>query len=234
MNEHRGTNDAPGVTCVGIIMDGNRRWAKEHGVPKFEGHREGYKKLQEFIRWSREAGITHVVAYAFSTENWKRSEEEVGYLMKLLHSVLENETEKMVDERVRVRFVGDRLRFSEDIQKMMAKAERATAVSYNITLHLLMSYGGRAEIVTTVNTLLAEGTPTITEDTFAQKLWSHPMPDPDIIIRTGGEKRLSGFLPWQSIYSELFFTDPFWPAFTKEEFNLILDEYRARKRNFGV
>jgi len=222
------------ATCIGIIMDGNRRWAKARGLPVVEGHREGYKKLQEVVRWARETGIPNVVAYAFSMENWKRSEEEVGFLMALLRTILEHETEKMIEERVRVRFIGDRLRFSGDIQKMMEKTEVATAVAYDITLHLLMSYGGRAEIVAAANTLMADGTVIATEETFSQKLWSYPMPDPDLVIRTGGEKRLSGFLSWQSIYSELFFSDSLWPAYTKEEFEQHLTEYRARKRNFGI
>lgn len=228
MNE---TSSAP--TCVGIIMDGNRRWARAHDKPVFEGHGEGYKKLQDVVRWAREVGIPHVIAYAFSTENWQRSEDEVGYLMKLFRSSLENETKKLVEERIRVRFIGDRSRFSEEVQKMMEKMEAETGAEYDITLHLAMSYGGRAEIVAATNALLAEGSSTVSEDTFAQKLWSHPMPDPDIIIRTGGEKRLSGFLPWQSVYSELFFADTLWPAFTKEEFDSILAEFATRERRRG-
>jgi len=226
-------NNTSGVTCLGIIMDGNRRWARAQNKPVFDGHSEGYKKLEEALRWSREAGIPHVVAYAFSTENWQRSEEEVGFLMKLFRSVLENETKKMVEERVRVRFVGDRSRFSEDMQKMMDKMEAATEKEYDITLHLLMSYGGRAEIMAAANALLEEEATIASEDAFAKNLWSYPMPDPDLVVRTGGEKRLSGFLPWQSVYSELFFIDTFWPAFTKEEFDAILAEFAARERRRG-
>jgi undecaprenyl diphosphate synthase len=139
----------------------------------------------------------------------------------------------MIDERVRVRFIGDKARFSEDIQKMMATMEAATQVAYDVTLHLAMSYGGRAEIVAATNALLSEGITVVTEDTFAKRLWSYPMPEPDIIIRTGGEKRLSGFLPWQSIYSELFFSDSLWPDFTKKEFDTILAEFATRERRRG-
>lgn len=226
-------NDASNIACLGIIMDGNRRWARAQDKPVFEGHSEGYKKLEEALRWSREVGIPHVVAYAFSTENWQRSEEEVGFLMKLFRSVLENETKKMITERVRVRFVGDRSRFSEDMQKMMDAMEAATEKEYDITLHLLMSYGGRAEITAATNALLEKEAAVANEDSFAKNLWSYPMPDPDLIVRTGGEKRLSGFLPWQSTYSELFFIDTFWPAFTKEEFNAVLAEFAARERRRG-
>ncbi len=223
----------PPVTCVGIIMDGNRRWARTQGKAAVEGHSEGYKKLQEVVRWARESGILHVAAYAFSTENWQRSEEEVGFLMRLFRSILENETEKMITERVRVCFVGDRSRFSGDMQKMMKTMEAATAIAYDLTLHLLMSYGGRAEILAAVNALVAEKATPVTEEIFTQRLWSQGMPDPDLVIRTGGEKRLSNFLSWQSVYSELFFIDTLWPAFTKEEFDSILAEFAGRERRRG-
>lgn len=220
------------IQCVGIIMDGNRRWARAHNKPVFEGHNEGYKKLQDVVRWARDAKIPHVVVYAFSTENWKRSEEEVGYLMKLFRFVLDNETKKMIDERVRVCFVGDRARFAEDIQKGMEKMERETAKEYDITLHIAMSYGGRAEILSAVNTLVAEGK-VVDEATFSKTLWTGDMPDPDILIRTGGEKRLSGFLPWQSVYSELFFVDALWPEFSEEMFEGIISEFNTRERRMG-
>ncbi|MHB1163350.1 MAG: polyprenyl diphosphate synthase [Minisyncoccota bacterium] len=226
-------NNASGVTCIGIIMDGSRRWARSHNRPVFEGHTEGYEKLKEVVRWSREAGIPHVAVYAFSTENWNRSLKEVGYLLTLFRSILENETQKMLDERIRVRFVGDRSRFGEDVQKMMGEMETATAEGYDITLHLLMSYGGRAEIVAATNALLLEGSATVTEEAFAQRLWSHSMPDPDLIIRTGGEQRLSNFLSWQSAYSELFFVDAFWPDFSRETFDSILVKFAGRARRHG-
>ena len=219
------------VSCVGIIMDGNRRWAKAHDRPVFEGHSEGYKKLQEVLGWARDDGVHHLVAYAFSTENWQRPEQEVRYLMKLFRFILENETKKMLDERVRVRFIGEKLRFSEDMREMMDKMEKATATKYDITLHLLMSYGGRAEIAAAARAAAEGGE--IDEDSLAHHLWTTEMPDPDIIIRTGGEKRLSNFLPWQSVYSELFFTDTFWPDFTKEEFDSILAEFALRERRHG-
>lgn len=221
------------IKCVGIIMDGNRRWARAHNLPVFEGHNEGYKKLQDVVRWARDMKIPHVVAYAFSTENWQRTEDEVSYLMKLLRFVLENETGKMIDEHVRVCFIGDRARFSEDIQKGMERIEAATEKSYEITLHLAMSYGGRAEIVAAVNKILSGGKSIITEEEFSKNLWSHPMPDPDLVIRTGGEKRLSNFLPWQMAYSELFFIDAWWPDFSQEQFSKIIEEFLSRERRMG-
>ncbi|OIP65318.1 di-trans,poly-cis-decaprenylcistransferase [Candidatus Nomurabacteria bacterium CG2_30_43_9] len=221
------------IKCVGIIMDGNRRWARAHNKPPFEGHNEGYKKLQEAVKWAREAGIAHLVAYTFSTENWKRSEEEVGYLMKLFRSILNNETKKMIEEKVRVCFVGDRASFDSDIQEAMVKMESETAKDFNITLHIAMSYGGRAEILSATNALLKDGATNVTEEEFSKKLWSYPMPDPDILIRTGGDQRLSGFLPWQSVYSELFFVDAYWPEFQQEEFVSIIEKFASRERRMG-
>ncbi len=221
------------IECIGIIMDGNRRWAQKHGKQVFEGHRTGYDILTQAVVWARDAGVSHVIAYAFSTENWQRSEDEIGYLMKLFRFVLDNETDKMIEEKVRVRFVGDRARFPEDIQKGMMRIEQATEKSYEVTLHIAMSYGGRAEIITATNALLKEGASSITEEDFAKKLWTYPMPDPDLIIRTGGEQRLSGFLPWQSVYSELFFVETLWPDFSLEKFDDIVANFRSRERRHG-
>lgn len=221
------------ITCVGIIMDGNRRWARAHNKPVFEGHNEGYNRLQDVVGWAREAGISDVVVFAFSTENWQRSEDEIGFLLKLLRFILNNETKKMIENRIRVRFIGDRARFDDDIQKGMERSESETAKDYEVTLHVAVSYGGRAEILSAVNTLLAEGVQSITEEDFSKKLWSYPMPDPDLVIRTSGEYRTSGFLPWQTVYSELFFTNVLWPEFSREEFTRIIDEFNVRERRHG-
>ncbi len=214
-------------------MDGNRRWSKAQGKLTFAGHRAGYDTLTRVVGWAREAGIPHVIAFAFSTENWQRTEDEVGYLMKLFRFVIENEVERMITERVRVLFVGERMLFPEDIQKGMERIEEATEKEYDITLHIAISYGGRAEIVSATNKLLSEGKKEITEEDFSKKLWTYPMPDPDIIIRTGGEHRLSGFLPWQSVYSELFFVPTLWPDFSQEEFDGIISEFHLRTRRHG-
>lgn len=225
--------DQQKIKCIGIIMDGNRRWARAHNKPVFEGHNEGYKKLQDFLEWASEASIPHVVAYTFSTENWQRAEEEVGFLIGLFRHILENETSRMIEKGIRVRFVGDRARFDAGIQSGMEKMELATAQNYKITLHLAMSYGGRAEILAATNALLKERAEFVDEKIFSEKLWSYPMPDPDIVIRTGGEKRLSGFLPWQSIYSELFFEDAWWPDFLEHDFKRIVASFNLRDRRIG-
>ena len=213
-------------------MDGNRRWAKARGLPKLEGHRTGADKLKDIVRFVREHGIKHLAVYAFSTENWSREPAEVAYLMELFRESIKKEMKELGKECVRTRFVGQRERFSEDLQQAMNDVEKETAKNDAITLWVCLSYGGRAEVIAAANAAAESGN--VTEETLAKNLWTAEMPDPDIVIRTGGEKRLSGFLTWQSVYSELFFTDTLWPDFDKKEFETILAEYRSRKRNFGV
>lgn len=218
--------------CVGIIMDGNRRWAKEKGLPQLEGHRLGYEKLKEAVKWAREAGVKNVIVYAFSTENWNRSGDEVSYLMDLFRLMLKKDLKKFKQEKARLRIIGERRRFAPDIQKLMNVAEEETAENDEVTLGICLSYGGRSEILQAANRAIDAGKQ-IDEKTFSQYLWTSGMPDPDIIIRTSGEHRLSGFLPWQSVYSELFFTKTYWPAFSKKEFLDILEEFSNRNRRNG-
>lgn len=213
-------------------MDGNRRWAKERNLPALEGHRKGYDKLKEVLQWCIDEKIPNLIAFTFSTENWNRPEEEVTYLMNLLRDGLSNDATEIKEKGGRVKIVGQRERFSPDIQKVFAEAEEETKGGSN-TLWLALSYGGRAEIVHAVNTMLAEKKNSVSEEDVQQYLWTAGMPDPDIIIRTSGEQRLSGFLPWQGVYSELFFIPTYWPAFSREDFAKILEEYRGRERRMG-
>lgn len=213
-------------------MDGNRRWAKEHGLPTLEGHRRGAKKLKEVIGWSKDEGVSNLTVYAFSTENWNRSPEEVSYLMDIFHDFIESELSEIKKEDIRIFFPGDRSRFPKSLQELMAKVEKETEENEKLTLSIAMSYGGRAELVNATNNLIESGIK-ITEEDIQKELWTSPVPDPDIIIRTGGEHRLSGFLTWQSVYSELFFVDTYWPAFSREEFSSILSEYGERDRRHG-
>mgnify|MGYP001582307608 CR=1 FL=1 len=217
--------------CVGIIMDGNRRWAKARGLPKLDGHRAGVEISKGVVRFVRSRGIRHLIVYAFSTENWNREPEEVSYLMGLFQESIHKEMKELGKEGVRIRFVGQRERFSEDLQKAMDVTEKETAGNDAITLWCCLSYGGRAEIATAARAAAARGE--ITEESLAKNLWTAEMPDPDIVIRTGGEKRLSGFLAWQSTYSELFFTDTLWPDFKEEEFDALLAEFATRERRNG-
>ena len=224
-------NNASGVTCVGIILDGNRRWAKEKGLLPLEGHRAGMENLTNAVRFIRKSGVTHLIVYAFSTENWNREPGEVSYLMDLFRESIKKQMKELGKEGVRVRFVGQRERFSTDLQQAMNDTEEETRQNSTFTLWVCLSYGGRAEIVAAASAAAKSGE--ITEDSLAKNLWTAAMPDPDIIIRTSGEKRLSNFLPWQSVYSELFFIDTKWPAFTEEEFDSILAEFTARERRHG-
>jgi len=220
------------VTCVGIILDGNRRWAKAKGLPKLAGHSAGVKTVNSITRFARDAGVKHLVIYAFSTENWKREPKEVSYLMNLFRDALRKEMRELGKEGVRIRFIGQRKRFSDSLQSLMLEIEKETSANQKITLWCGLSYGGRAEVLEAVRSA-AYAKEDITEESFSKYLWTKDMPDPDIIIRTGGEKRLSNFLPWQSIYSELFFTDTLCPDFSTKEFGDILSEFSARERRHG-
>jgi undecaprenyl diphosphate synthase len=219
--------------CIGVVLDGNRRWAKERNLPSHEGHREGFENLKRLVDWTKEVGIAHMAVYVFSTENWKRSTEEVGYLMDMMRTQLKKKFEELKGDDVAIRFIGDLSLFDDDIQKLISNLHDANPEQSKHHVWIAASYGGRSEIVSAVNRLLVSGVEKVTEEDFANALWTKGMPDPDIIIRTGGNRRLSNFLTWASVYSELFFVDTFWPAFTKEQFLEILREYEERKRNFG-
>jgi undecaprenyl diphosphate synthase len=212
-------------------MDGNRRWAKSRGVPMLEGHRAGVEALKEAVRFLRNQGVRHIAPYAFSTENWNRSADEVSHLLTLFTALLEKDVAELGAEGFRIRFAGQRERFSPKIQKLMLRAEKDTSSNTAATIWICVSYGGRAEIV--VAARAAGETGAITEESLSHNLWTSDMPDPDVIIRTGGEKRLSGFLAWQSVYSELFFSDTLWPDFSNEELGAILVEFASRERRHG-
>jgi len=214
-------------------MDGNRRWAKEKGLPTLEGHRAGAEKIFEVAEWANEAGVEEIILYTFSTENWNRAEEEVSYLMKLAEHLFTKELARFESAGVRIRFIGDRARASTRIQEVMREAEERTKDGQKATLVFAFSYGGRLEILTAVNELLKEGKQSVTEEEFENALWSAGLKDPDLILRTGGDHRLSNFLPWQSVYSELFFTNTKWPDLSREEFNSILSEFSERERRHG-
>lgn len=217
--------------ALGIIMDGNRRWAASRNLPTFEGHQKGFEKLKDVVRWSRDAGVKELTVYAFSTENWNRSPEEVAYLMGLLENVLTNGLEDIA-QHTRIRFIGERTRFSEGIQQKIDAIETRTRAHTAGTLVIALSYGGRAEILDAVAKLQESGE-VASEESLRAHMWSADLLDPDLIIRTGGEMRLSNFLTWQSVYSELMFTDTLWPDFEKEEFLSLLSVYESRERRMG-
>ena len=221
------------MNCIGIIMDGNRRWAKEKNLPQFAGHEAGYQKFLEVLGWAREAGARHLIVYAFSTENWNRPKEEVSYLMKLIERIIEERAQKIAEEKVRVRFIGELDKFPERVRKSMRELEEKTAIFKDYTLGIALSYGGKAEIISAIKRLPENIARNLTEEEFSKYLWTGDFPEPELVIRTGGQKRLSNFLLWKAAYSELYFTDTYWPDFSKEEFLSAINFYAGTQRNFG-
>jgi undecaprenyl diphosphate synthase len=217
---------------VGIIMDGNRRWARTRGVPAALGHEEGMRRIHDVVLWAIEAQVSHLYLYAFSTENWKRATEEVGALLALIERAFQERIKDIEALGARIRVIGERERFSKALQKIFTDVETRSAENNNITVIFCLSYGGRREIVDAISRLPL-GAP-VTEESISAALYTKGMQDPDLIIRPGGEKRLSNFLIWQSVYAELFFTETLWPDFTKEEFSGILQEYKGRSRRQGA
>ncbi len=220
---------------IGIIMDGNRRWAKNKGLHVLEGHSAGGQALKDTVRWARDIGVEHIIFYTFSTENWNRSKDEVDYLLNLIGKFMNSELDNFHKEGGVLHYVGDMSRFSSGLQESFKNSEEKTKNNPGPHVYFALNYGGRAEILSAVKKILKENPAEdeITEEYFTQQLQTGGMPDPDIIIRTSGEQRLSGFLPWQGVYSELFFTETLWPDFTKEEFEKIIEEYNERDRRMG-
>ena len=220
------------IKCVGFIMDGNRRYAKEQNQETFSGHLAGKDKLFEVVKWVAEKNIPHAVFYAFSTENWQREKAEVEKLMLLFEATISELSQRENKAEVAVRIIGQRDDLSFALQESIKQLEAENPKEPKLTIWIALSYGGRAEILAAVNQAIALGKE-VTVESFASMFWSAGMPDPDLIIRTGGESRLSNFLPWQSVYSELFFSSTYWPAFTKAEFEGIVSAYLNKDRRLG-
>ncbi|MDO8559615.1 MAG: polyprenyl diphosphate synthase [bacterium] len=221
---------------VGFIMDGNGRWAKAHFLPQLEGHRRGYLKVKDIARWCKQRGIKVVTVYAFSTENWGRPAAEVSYLMDLFRLALGRDLPELQREGVRLRVIGRRsANLPPDLVSLMDVAEAQTADASDLLLQIAIDYGGRAEIAHAVQAIIRAGIPAdqVTEETVAAHLWTSGVPDPDLIVRTSGELRLSGFLTFQGVYSELYFTKTLWPDFSEAELDQILAAYAERQRRFG-
>lgn len=215
-------------------MDGNRRWANTQTLSVWEGHAHGYSALKHIVDVVREEHIPHMVCYAFSTENWNRAEEEVAYLMTLLKQGLceFSEENRKRGKNTNIRIIGERNRLSTELQQAITDTESKNSTSPELTVWIALSYGGRAEIVDAVNRAIQNNV-YVDECSFGNLLWTEGMPDPDIIIRTSGEKRISNFLLWQCAYSEFFFVDTLWPDFGKSEFQSILEQYATRHRRRG-
>jgi undecaprenyl diphosphate synthase len=219
---------APGAKYVAIITDGNGRWAQQRGVPVVEGHQAGADTVKARLRDAVDLGVRELTVYSFSTENWSRSDEEVSALMGMFSERILAETPELHEEGVRMRFIGRREGVPPELVEQMAWAERTTAGNDRITLYVAFNYGGRAEIIDAARSFT--GT---TEEEFRRHLYAPEMHDPDLIVRTSGEQRLSNYLMWQSAYSELVFTDVLWPDFSRADFEAALAEYDSRKRRYG-
>lgn len=229
------TPDATIPSHVAMIMDGNRRWAKEQGLPAVEGHRAGYDTMKKVGDWCLARGVKTLTVYAFSTENWKRSEIEVNFLMTLLEHALEKELDYFTSRQIRLRVLGRREGFSKKIIELIDKAEAATKDFEKMTFAICLGYGGRAELVDAVKEIVREGVlpDAIDEATISKHLYWPGMPDPDLIIRTSGEERLSGFLLWESAYSELYWVKKNWPALTEGDVDEAFAEFATRQRRYG-
>ncbi len=224
---------------IGIIMDGNGRWAKKRGLPRTSGHVAGAKTFEKIVEDAGNIGIKVVTVYAFSTENWQRPKEEVDALMTLLEDYLDNGLSRLAGRDVRVHFIGDRSAFSDKFQEKLCHMEKATMNNSGLLLNVALNYGGRNELTNAVKLIaqkVKEGELSyedITEDTISSYLYTAGQPDPDLIIRPSGEFRLSNFLMWQGAYSELWFSDCLWPDFTKEDLLRSIYDYQQRNRRFG-
>ena len=218
-----------GARYVAIIMDGNARWAREHGLPVLEGHRRGAKTLKQTVRDAVSLDLLELTVYAFSTENWTRPKWEVDGLMAMFAELIESETPELDEEGVRMRFIGRRDEVSEELRSRMDWAEGVTEGNSRMTLFVAFNYGGRAEIMDAARRF--EGGD---EEEFAKLLYAPEMNDPEILIRTSGERRLSNYLLWQSAYSELVFSETLWPDFSRDDLAAALEEYASRERRFGA
>lgn len=224
---------------IAFIMDGNRRWAKQSGLPVSQGHKKGADVLVEVAKAAKEIGIKYMTVYAFSTENWQRSESEVSQLMDLLRQYLDSGFKELQENDARICFIGERHMLAPDIVAKIEKIEHETADNKSVTLCVALSYGGRQEITAAAKKLAEQVQQGIVKPDdidckmFEQYLYTVGLPDPDLMVRTGGEKRVSNYLPWQLSYSEFYFSDTLWPDFNKKELIQIVEEYSKRERRYG-
>lgn len=218
---------------IAIIMDGNRRWAKERNLPSAVGHKKGVDALKATMRACDDFGIKYLTVYAFSTENWNRKPEEVNFLMDLLGETLKNELQEMHENNVVISFIGNTKQLSEKLQKILANAMETTKNNTGVNLQIAFNYGSRAEIVKAVQEIVESGIKDIDENLISKYLYTSAIPDPDLLIRTGGEMRISNYLLWQIAYSEFIVVPEFWPEFNKENLAKCIEEFNQRNRRYG-
>lgn len=234
------TTEAKGPRHVAVIMDGNGRWAQKRGRPRLFGHHAGARRVREIVEACPALGVKYLTVFAFSTENWKRTQTEVAGLMKLFRRYIEKEQRALVEAGVRVRFIGDRVKLEDKLVALMDELELLTAHNDLIHLTIAINYGGRDEVTRAAKRMAFEvqagrlQPEDVDAETLARFLDTHVLPDPDLVIRTSGEARISNFLLWQSAYSEYEFVDTLWPDFTAEEFGRIVGNYAIRDRRFGA
>lgn len=224
---------------IAVIMDGNGRWAAKRGLPRNAGHKKGAEVIIEVAKAAKELGVKFLTLYAFSTENWKRSREEVDGLMNLLREYLAKDFKELKENDVRIRFIGERQMLADDIVKKIEELERSTAENKSLGLQVALSYGSRQEILHAVKEIASQvksgdmSLKDIDEQSFSAMLYTAGVPDPDLVIRTSGEQRISNYLLWQIAYAEFFFTKTLWPDFTKTELHEIIESYQTRERRYG-
>lgn len=218
---------------IAVIMDGNGRWAKKRFLPRVMGHKRGLDALENMVRRCAELGVQYLTVFAFSTENWRRPEDEVSFLMELFLQALQKQVQRLHENNMRVKVIGNRSRFSEAIRQGIEAAEALTAGNTGLTITIAADYGGRWDILQAVNRLIAEGTAEVTEGALAKHLMLSEAPEPDLFIRTGGETRISNFLLWQMAYAELYFTDTLWPDFDDAALDAAIHSFQTRERRFG-
>ena len=227
------------VTHVAVIMDGNGRWAQKRGLPRTGGHKVGAEVLRKIIEWATQTEIEHLTCYAFSTENWKRPKIEVTFLMTLFSSYLEKEVENLKKNGVRLKIIGDKTGLSKKLQKLIVKAESETANGQNLQLNLVVNYGSQQDITEAVRLIVQEilegkmSPAEIQVDTITNHLSTAGIPEPDLLIRPGGDFRISNYLLWELAYTEFFFYEKLWPDFTVEDMEQILSDFKNRERRFG-
>ena len=234
MNKIKELVEKNNLKHIAIIMDGNRRWAKDRGLPSAMGHKKGVDALKTTMRACDDFGIKYLTVYAFSTENWNRKPEEVNFLMDLLGQTLKNELNEMHENNVVISFIGDTTKLSDKLQKILANAVETTKNNTGVNLQIAFNYGSRAEIVKAVQDIVNSGEKIVTEELISKKLYTSNIPDPDLLIRTGGEMRVSNYLLWQIAYSEFIVCPEFWPEFDKHKLAECIEEFNRRNRRYGV
>lgn len=218
---------------IAVIMDGNGRWAKKRFLPRIMGHKRGLDALENMVKHCAKLGVQYLTVFAFSTENWRRPEDEVSFLMGLFLQALQKQVRRLHENNMRLKILGSRERFNRQILQGIEEAEALTANNTGLTLSIAADYGGRWDILQAANRLLADGVSEITEDMLAKYLMLGDAPEPDLFIRTGGETRISNFLLWQMAYAELYFTDILWPDFDETALDAAVSSFQKRERRFG-